>query len=190
MLRAPQGWAPYTAVEGIRPSIWRHISNLPQQLRIRGELRRVNKKQPDPLRGHVQVQVAILETPELDMLCAVTGSEAEMRALALDLPRQGISAKMWWQDMPLQGPNAPHICWPHPPEVHIVAEGGIDNARGDTGRDFEPLGVFTDLPAADMYARALEEFDRAIWAAYGYSSDDVGTRFTVRTVPLDVVLVS
>ena len=101
---------------------------------------------------------------------------------------RGVFAEFWWRDFPLQGAERPHSQWPEPSFVHIVGEGGIDNLRGDTSYELEPLAVFTDIEGATRFAAAQEEYNRAISIACSSPTAATETTVTMRTVPVGSLL--
>ena len=59
---------------------------------------------------------------------------------------------VYWQEMPLQGPESPYATWPEIRELYLVTEGGISDATGDTEIDPTALGAFTDQSSAEAFA--------------------------------------
>lgn len=89
-----------------------------------------------------------------DPIVGVFRNDASIEPFAAAHARTINSDSVYWQEIPLQGPEFPYAVWPDVSKLHLVTEGGIGDANGDTGIDPSALAAFVDRDGAMAFAAA------------------------------------
>lgn len=89
-----------------------------------------------------------------DPIVTVVRHEADIESFAHDHGRALNTDDVYWQEIPLEGPEFPYREWPDIHELFLVTEGGISDAVGDTGIDPTALAAFVDQEGAERFASA------------------------------------
>lgn len=89
-----------------------------------------------------------------DPIVAVVREELDIEPFAALHGREILYPSVYWQEIPLEGPDFPYAEWPNVHELYLVTEGGIGDAIGDTEIDPVALAAFVDREGAEQFAAA------------------------------------
>ncbi len=89
-----------------------------------------------------------------DPIVAVCRDEAAIETFCAVHGRAIQYPGVYWQELPLQGPDMPYRTWPNLETLFLVTEGGIGDVVGDTNIDPVALAVFVDKAGAEVFAKA------------------------------------
>lgn len=91
-----------------------------------------------------------------DPIVGVFRNEADVEHFAMEHGRAISYPDVYWQEIPLEGPQLPYSTWPGVEELYLVTEGGIGDMLGDTGIDPTALAVFVDHAGAVAFAASTD----------------------------------
>lgn len=89
-----------------------------------------------------------------DPIVTVIRDESDVQRFAAQHQRLVAYPDVYWQEIPLQGPEFPYASWPEITDLFLVTEGGIGDVSGDTEIDPVALAAFTDRAGAEVFAAA------------------------------------
>ena len=89
-----------------------------------------------------------------DPIVGVFRNESDIEPFAVSHARCINYPDVYWQEIPLEGPEFPYREWPDIRELFLVTEGGIGDTIGDTEIDPTALAAFVDLDGAERFAAA------------------------------------
>lgn len=87
-----------------------------------------------------------------DPIVSLVRTEADVERFAAQHGRTIGIDTVYWQEIPLQGPEFPYETWPEISELFLVTEGGIGDSVGDTEIDPVALAAFVDHVGAVSFA--------------------------------------